>query len=67
MINISVHLYSFADSKNIVIFALLNSLIIPTSKSFEIDKVTNSKCIKTPIANGRNSFLLLYGSTSNLL
>ncbi|KAL4141878.1 hypothetical protein QTP88_004433 [Uroleucon formosanum] len=55
------------DCKNTVIFALLNSLIIPTSKSYEIDIVTNSKrIIKTSIADARNSFLLLCANTSDL-
>lgn len=45
----------------------MNSLIIPTSKSYEIDKVTNSKrIIKTSIADARNSFLLLCANTSDL-
>lgn len=55
------------DSRNVVLFALLNSLIIPTTKSYEIDKVTKIKRItKTSIANARNSFMLLVSTTNDL-
>jgi len=51
--------------KNVLIFTLLNSPIIPTSKSSYIDRETKRKrYIKTSIAYGRESFLL-YVSTLN--
>lgn len=67
MINFNVRLLFFTDSKNTVIFALLNSLIISTSKSYEINKVINSKrIIKTSIADARNSFIIVCANTSDL-
>jgi hypothetical protein len=51
--------------KNVLIFALLNSLIVPTSKTSYTDRETKRKhYIKTSIADGRESFLL-YVSTLN--
>lgn len=55
------------DSRNVVIFALLNSMLIPTSKSYEIDKVTKIKHItKTSIADARKSFMRLVPTTNDL-
>ncbi|XP_029347718.1 uncharacterized protein LOC107883421 [Acyrthosiphon pisum] len=55
------------DSRNVVIFALLSSMIIPTSKSVEIDKVTKIKRItKTSIADARKSFMRLVSTTNDL-
>ncbi|KAL5239512.1 hypothetical protein ACI65C_006922 [Semiaphis heraclei] len=53
------------EMKNVLIFALLNSLIVPTSKTSYTDRETKRKrYIKTSIADGRESFLL-YVSTLN--
>lgn len=52
------------DSRNVIIFALLSSMIIPTSKSVEIDKVTKIKRItKTSLADTRKSFMRLVFTT----
>lgn len=55
------------DSKNVVIFALLSSMIISTSKSVVIDKVTKIKRItKTCIEDARKSFMHLVPTTNDL-
>lgn len=55
------------DSRNVVVFALLSSMIIPTSKTVEIDKVTKIKRItKTSIADARKSFMRLVPTTNDL-
>jgi len=56
-----------ADSRNVVIFSLLNSLLIPTSKSYVVDKVSKIKrIIKTSIADGRKSFMRIVPTTNDL-
>lgn len=53
--------------KNVIIFALLNSLIVPTYKSSYTERETKKKkYIKTSIADGRDSFLLHVSTLNDL-
>lgn len=50
-----------------LIFILLNSILIPTSKSYNIDEITGKrKIIKTSIADGRSSLCLLVPTHNDL-
>lgn len=53
------------DFRNVLNFAFLNSLVIQTTKTYEIDKVTKIKRItKTSIVDARNPFILLVSTTN---
>lgn len=64
---ICLSLLYVTDSRNVVVFTLLSSMKIPTTKSVEIDKLTKIKRItKTSIADARKSFMRLVPTTNNL-
>ncbi|CAI6355300.1 unnamed protein product [Macrosiphum euphorbiae] len=51
--------YVDLDSKNVLILVLLNALLVPTSKSYQIDKITGRRRLaKTSIVDAQKSFLL---------
>jgi len=55
------------DLRNLLILDLMNSLLVPTSKTCLKDKATNKKrIVKTSIADGRKAFLLQVQSMNDL-
>ncbi|KAE9521515.1 hypothetical protein AGLY_018114 [Aphis glycines] len=55
------------ESRNLLMIILLNSILVPTSKSYIIDEVSNKrKIIKTSIADERNSLCLLVSTLNDL-
>lgn len=57
----------FSESRNLLLIILLNSILVPTSKSYTIDEVSNKRTIiKMCIADGRNSLCLLVPTLNDL-
>lgn len=60
-------IFIFTETRNFLVLDLLNALLVPTSKSYEIDSTTNKKRIlKTSISDAKNSFLLQVTSLNDL-
>ncbi|KAL5245821.1 hypothetical protein ACI65C_013229 [Semiaphis heraclei] len=55
------------ETRNHLVLDLMNALLVPTSKSFEIDPVTNKRrVVKTSISDAKTSFLLQVVSANDL-
>ncbi|XP_050539657.1 uncharacterized protein LOC126904573 isoform X2 [Daktulosphaira vitifoliae] len=55
------------ETRNLLVLDLMNALLVPTSRSYEIDSVTNKRrIVKTSISDARNSFLLKVASMNDL-
>lgn len=60
-------IFIFIETRNFLVLDLLNALLVPTSKSYEIDSATNKNhIIKTSISDAKNSFLLQVTSLNDL-
>ncbi|KAL4121964.1 hypothetical protein QTP88_014380 [Uroleucon formosanum] len=55
------------ETRNHLVLDLMNALLVPTSKSYEIDPVTNKRrIVKTSISDAKTSFLLQVVSLNDL-
>ncbi|KAF0733212.1 Uncharacterized protein FWK35_00032757 [Aphis craccivora] len=55
------------ETRNHLVLDLMNAILVPTSKSFEIDPVTNKRrIVKTSISDAKTSFLLQVVSVNDL-
>lgn len=52
-------IFAFAETRNHIVLDLMNALLVSTSRSFEIDPLTNKRrIVKTSISDAKTSFLL---------